>query len=201
MRTQKIAQKNEYFNSLILDIKNLENQDLTWQIKKQLPKGKKVKSFSLEDLKAYLLKRVDKNRIKAIDAINKEYDSIENAPDFESLDISIEWKKSSIWGMNPHAELTVYSKNGYARYKATASGCGYCKLSAVMADVFNQSLSLRKLILNNDNNDTLVYGLRDTYFSSGGVGVSTLQNAFDCLDLNLKQTATGKTFDVFAVNK
>lgn len=198
MRTQKIAQKNEYFNSLILDIKNLENQDLTWQIKKQLPKGKKVKSFSLEDLKAYLLKRVDKNRIKAIDAINKEYDSIENAPDFESLDISIEWKKSSIWGMNPHAELTVYSKNGYARYKATASGCGYCKLSAVMADVFNQSLSLRKLILNNDR---LIYGLRDTYFSSGGVGVSTLQNAFNCLGLELKQTATGKTFDVFAVNK
>lgn len=201
MRTQKIAQKNEYFNSLILDIKNLESQYLTWQLKNQLPKGKKIENFSLEDLKAYLLKRVDKNRIKAIDAINKEYDSIENAPDFESLDISIEWKKSATWGMNPHAELTVYSKNGYARYKATASGCGYCKLSAVMADVFNQSLSLRKLILNNDNNDTLVYGLRDTYFSSGGVGVSTLQNAFDCLDLNLKQTATGKTFDVFAVNK
>lgn len=197
MRTQKITQKNEYFDSLILDIKNLESQDLTWQLKNQLPKGKKVKSFSLEELKTYLLKRVDKNRIKAIDAINKEYDSIENAPDFESLDISIEWKKSSIWGMNPHAELTVYSKNGYARYKATASGCGYCKLSAVMADVFNQSLSLRKLILNNDR---LVYGLRDTHFSSGGVGVSTLQNAFDCLGLKLKQTATGKTFDVFSVN-
>ena len=198
MRTQKITQENEYFDSLILDIKNLESQDLTWQLKNQLPKGKKVKSFSLEDLKAYLLKRVDKNRIKAIDAVNKEYDSIENAPDFESLDISIEWKKSSTWGMNPHAELTVYSKNGYARYKATASGCGYCKLSAVMADVLNQSLSLRKLILNNDR---LVYGLRDTYFSSGGVGVSTLQNAFDCLGLKLKQTATGKTFDAFAVNK
>ena len=67
-----------------------------------------------------------------------------------------------------------------------------------MADVLNQSLSLRKLILNNDR---LVYGLRDTYFSSGGVGVSTLQNAFDCLGLKLKQTATGKTFDAFAVNK
>lgn len=197
MRTQKITQKNEYFDNLILDIKNLESQDLTWQLKDQLPKGKKVKSFSLEDLKTYLLKRIDKNRIKAIDAINKEYDSIENAPDFESLDISIEWKKSSMWGMNPHAELTVYSKNGYARYKATASGCGYCKLSAVMADVFNQSLSLRKLILNNDR---LVYGLRDTYFASGGVGVSTLQNAFDCLGLKLKQTATGKTFDAFSVN-
>ena len=197
MRTQKITQKNEYFDSLILDIKNLESQDLTWQLKNQLPKGKKVKSFSLEDLKIYLLKRIDKNRIKAIDAINKEYNSIENAPDFESLDISIEWKKSSMWGMNPHAELTVYSKNSYARYKATASGCGYCKLSAVMADVFNQSLSLRKLILNNDR---LVYGLRDTYFSSGGVGVSTLQNAFDCLGLKLKQTATGKTFDAFSVN-
>ena len=197
MRTQKITQKNEYFDSLILDIKNLESQDLTWQLENQLPKGKKVKSFSLEDLKTYLLKRIDKNRIKVIDAINKEYDSIENAPDFESLDISIEWKKSSIWGMNPHAELTVYSKNGYARYEATASGCGYCKLSAVMADVFNQSLSLRKLILNNDR---LVYGLRDTYFSSGGVGVSTLQNAFDCLGLKLKQTATGKTFDAFSIN-
>ena len=197
MRTQKITQKNEYFDSLILDIKNLESQNLTWQLENQLPKGKKVKSFSLEDLKTYLLKRIDKNRIKAIDAINKEYDSIENAPDFESLDISIEWKKSSMWGMNPHAELTVYSKNSYARYKATASGCGYCKLSAVMADVFNQSLSLRKLILNNDR---LVYGLRDTYFASGGVGVSTLQNAFDCLGLKLKQTATGKTFDAFSVN-
>jgi len=49
MRTQKITQKNKYFDSLILDIKNLESQDLTWQLKNQLPKGKKVKSFSLED--------------------------------------------------------------------------------------------------------------------------------------------------------
>jgi hypothetical protein len=198
MRTQKISQENNYFDSLILDIKNLESHNLTWQIKDQLPKGKKIKGFTLESLKIYLLERVDKNRLKAIEAINKEYDSIENAPDFKSLNISIDWKRSQMYGMNPTATLEVWTERSYASYTAKVTGCGYCKLSAVMSDVFNQSLSLRKLILNNDR---LTYGLKDTYFSGRGVGVNTLQNAFDCLGLKLKLIATGKTFDVFTVNR
>ena len=195
MRENKIAQKNEYFQFLTEEVQKLEcKANITWQLENQLPKGKRIKSFTIEDLKTYLLKRITKNNIKATEAVNKEYDLIESAPDFESLTLTVEWKRSATWGANPHAELKVWSKGSFAIYKANANGCGYCKLSAVMADVFNQSLSLRKLIL---NSETLCYGMRDTTFASGGVGLSSLQNAFDVLGYKLKQTASGKTFDVF----
>ena len=62
-------------------------------------------------------------------------------PEVESLTITIEWKKSRTWGMNPHASARVCYKNGKVGLgTARASGCGYCKRSTVIADIFNQFL-------------------------------------------------------------
>ena len=71
----------------------------------------------------------------------KEVDEVKAQPKLESLTITIEWKKSKTWGMNPHATGEAITKDGFRLVgTATASGCGYCKRSTVIADLFNQFL-------------------------------------------------------------
>ena len=68
-------------------------------------------------------------------------DAIKAQPPLESLTITIEWKKSRVWGYNPHAtgEAITTDERRHTG-TATASGCGYCKRSTVIADLFNQFL-------------------------------------------------------------
>jgi hypothetical protein len=68
-------------------------------------------------------------------------DGVKAQPKLESLTITIEWKKSRMWGMNPHATGEAITKDGFRLVgTAKASGCGYCKRSTVIADLFNQFL-------------------------------------------------------------
>lgn len=71
----------------------------------------------------------------------KRVEEVKAQPTLESLTITIEWKKSRVWGMNPHATGEAITKDGFRLVgTATASGCGYCKRSTVIADIFNQFL-------------------------------------------------------------
>ena len=46
-----------------------------------------------------------------------------------------------MWGMNPYATGEAITKDGFRLVgTAKASGCGYCKRSTVIADLFNQFL-------------------------------------------------------------
>jgi hypothetical protein len=46
--------------------------------------------------------------------------------------IAIDWKKSRMWGYNPHATVWVYYKDTSSRTEGRASGCGYDKKSAAV---------------------------------------------------------------------
>ena len=73
--------------------------------------------------------------------LQKRIDEIKAQPKLESLTITIEWKKSKTWGMNPHATGEAITKDGFRLVgTAKASGYGYCKRSTVIADLFNQFL-------------------------------------------------------------
>jgi len=75
----------------------------------------------------------------------KELEAVKAQPKLESLTITIEWKKSRMWGTNPHATGEARTIEGTRIVgTAKASGCGYCKTSTVIADLFNQFLR-RKL--------------------------------------------------------
>ena len=85
--------------------------------------------------------RKEQNYIKKV---NKEIDQDAKQPEVESLTITIEWKKSRMWGMNPHATARVLFADGKVGIgTAKASGCGYCKRSTVIADIFNQFLKYK----------------------------------------------------------
>lgn len=192
----KITEINTQFDN---KISYLDNSDLSnnWQIENLLPKGKKAKDYSKEQL----LKRIEKIRNKEILKATNEVNSILNANNFEFLKLDIEWKKSSLYNLNPHATLSIYTDKGIKEHKATATGCGYCKESAVIASVLNQSLELRKLLLNAHEQGLKSYGISTTYFSSGGVGLSSLQNAFELLGHKLNKIASGKLYDCFNTTK
>ena len=71
----------------------------------------------------------------------KKLEAVKAQPKLESLTITIEWKKSRVWGMNPHATGEARTTEGMRLVgTATAGGCGYCKRSTVIADLFNQFL-------------------------------------------------------------
>ena len=71
----------------------------------------------------------------------KRVEEVKAQARLESLTITIEWKKSRTWGANPHATGEAITEDGYRLVgTAKASGCGYCKRSTVIADLFNQFL-------------------------------------------------------------
>lgn len=71
----------------------------------------------------------------------KRLEEVKAQPRLESLTITIQWKKNRTWGSNPHATGEAITTEGRRLVgTATASGCGYCKRSTVIADLFNQFL-------------------------------------------------------------
>jgi len=94
------------------------------------PRGKTLTERQLKNARAKCVKR-----------ITTQWESMENQPIPNRLTIVVTWKKSRMWGCNPHAVARAYYNNSHrGTFKATAGGCGYDKLSTVVADVMNQSL-------------------------------------------------------------
>lgn len=137
----------------------------------------------------------------------------EQAGILKSATISIEWKRSAMWGNNPTAELqTTFEKDGYTHYSrvngSSVGGCGYDKESTAAAQVLNQSPEVMKLLYDaaerqpdKKHRDALGYGSGYgilPYFE-GGVGVSCFRSIFEKLGYKWECTASGKTFDVYTI--
>lgn len=95
--------------------------------------------------------------------------------------ISMEWKRSAMYGMNPVIE--------YDGAKCTnVSGCGYDKESAALATV------LRFLFPIDSEDHGRVY-------SHAGSGFSSIRDTLEKLGWKLEKTASGKTFDAYELTK
>lgn len=173
------------------------------------------------------LSRADAIRIatrRAFKEIEKTYlaklarlDRISNAPELEFITINTEWRPSRTWGHNPHVDAVT---NETEVYTGTASGYGYDKASAAMAEALNASPAVLKMLYtaaenalasgktftkyNNGNitwRDVLGYGSGYSilpYFE-GGVGVSCFESIFAACGYRFKQVASGKRFDAYTV--
>ena len=93
--------------------------------------------------------------------------------------INVEWRKSSCYGYCPAVMNWQNEKIAYA------SGCGYDKLSAVLAEAL-QFLSLER--------GAFVAGC-------SGAGLSTVQRRLKEHGWTLEQTASGQTFDAFKLTR
>ncbi len=86
---------------------------------------------------------------RATTQINKKYagrvahlDRVATAAPVKYFSVSVEFKRSQTWGYIPHAEVFA----GGEVFRGTASGCGYDKESAAVANAFNECDSILKLI-------------------------------------------------------
>jgi len=142
-----------------------------------------------------------------IDNIEKE----KNQKVIKALKISIEWKKSKIWGANPFASVEIIYLDG-SRYRGgnyTCSGCGYDKESTVIAQIFNEFLKYtlwNKLDIIKGERSVVPYGIyhwidQDTNLESvdfsGGIGTSSYYSIAKFIGGEFINVASGKAFDVY----
>ena len=98
----------------------------------------------------------------------------------EVFPVTVEWAKSSTWGSCPRVEY-------HGEKVAHASGCGYCKLSTVLADALHWL---------GDTDEQ-----RHSIACAGGAGVGTVRARLADAGWQLNDISSGKTFDCFTVER
>lgn len=118
------------------------------------------------------LKKNEKKRAEII----AKLEAANNADKLTYIKIEVEWKKSRTWGHNPNAE--VWTSGGYYN-TGRASGCGYDKESAAVAEALAGSHSLRRFLI---ENKIECYGVGSCYglkhLDISGKGMSELLRIF-----------------------
>jgi len=155
-------------------------------------------------------RKKDRELTKYKDEINNQ----KNQKPVKEITISIEWKKSRMWGSNPCASAEIKFVDGsYLRSNNyTANGCGYCKESTVIADIFNDFLRYRLWQIKDkdlEKPSIIPYGIqiynsinrleikKDNRYYEGGVGTNCYTSISEFVGGEFENIASGKTFDVF----
>lgn len=191
----------------------------TWQYNDLIPKGKKVDNFTFNALKGYLIMRKEKAIYKAIEREVNKINTVASAGELLQVKITMEWKRSKMWGSNPSAECwySYKDKNGNfnSGYVVSGSigGCGYDKGSTAVANCLNQINEVLKpfyyqkneALANGEksNHELLGYGSGYGILPSieGGVGVSCYNSIFNKIGFEFNTVASGKSFDAYTITK
>ena len=195
----------------ISNLNKAKKEDFTnlWYYSEKLTKRQKeklTKSEQKEILKNQIIKDYEKKLAKDLKRIN----TIKNANNgIVSIIINVEWVKNPTWGYNPHA--TIYTNNEDTT-EGKASGCGYDKQSAAIAEALNKNNDILKLLYtyknkkmtlkNTNNRDILGYGSGYGVLPcfEGGVGVPSLLNIFKKLGYTITEHHTEKS-DFYQITK
>lgn len=212
------AEQKKRLEDFIFEINQLTDRSQldVWQYRDLLPKGKNVKELSFKALKAYLIGRKEKFIYKAIEREVSKINAIANAGELIEVKISIEWKRSQMWGSNPKSEAWAAftdkdgNRNSIAVSDGSVSGCGYDKQSTAVANCLNQiNEVLKPLYQLRDKDPNLelrqLFGYGSGYGIlpriEGGVGVSCYPEIFAKIGFDFKTVASGKTFEVYTITK
>jgi len=225
MKTLTKAQVQTFYPNLFTEI-STEEQKRTLEFSEKLEacntiddikKNNWLRSYitpamdklSFTELNAKLIAKREKSTAKKLAKIADELNQVFNAPDFTTVKISVEWKRSQMWGSNPSCEAVVIGQGVYN--SGSVGGCGYDKLSTAVANSLNQSKSILKALYNykeaigatKTNRDIFGYGSGYGILPSleGGVGVSCYPDIFKTIGYKFQGIAHGKTFDAYLIEK
>lgn len=143
--------------------------------------------------------------LKHLKQENDNKKSLLTMSDIKRFYFDVTWKKSRYWGYCPRAEWECWLVDGtYLHGTEYASGCGYDKLSQVLADAFNKvgkGMAWRK----RNSRKAAPYGIRHVgkgadkgylpYFE-GGIGASCYYKIAEYLGGKM-EWHEGKTWDSF----
>lgn len=119
----------------------------------------------------------------------------------ESVNISVEFTRSRIWGSIPHATITAEQRRTFG----TASGCGYDKESAAIASAMNQNPEVMRILYDHaESGEGFPYSVH-TFAGlpsfDGGCGVSCFRSVFEACSYEWRQVGNGKTFNAYAITR
>lgn len=166
--------------------------------------GQLTREKAVEIAKGRAIKKIEKEVAAKI----AKLDAAEAAPALSYLSISVEWKRSKTWGANPTAE----SRSNYAVGTGTASGCGYDKESAAIAEALNSDPAVmrelyavadRALMEGKAYRDYIGYGSGYSiipYFE-GGVGSNCFWSIFEKMGFDVRRVGSGKMYDCWTVER
>ncbi len=92
----------------------------------------------------FAIKRMNKEIEKEISLKLAHLEAVANAPEVHYISVNVEYRRSSTWGYNPAVEVITNGESGI--FTGYASGCGYDKESAAVAEAFNKSLGILKVL-------------------------------------------------------
>ncbi len=157
--------------------------------------------------------------LKKIDKIEKstleQLATVAACPAVDWLSISVNWTRSKTWGYNPHAVIMADN----ATTEGNASGCGYDKESAAVAQALNDNPGILRILY-----ETAEKALKDGYTLStngdkwgdilgygsgygilpdfeGGVGCSCFRSIFEKCGYTWKTGRSTSTFNGYTVSK
>ena len=117
------------------------------------------------------------------------------------INISVEWHRSAVWGYNPSATVAA----DYRRTYGKASGCGYDKESAAVAEALNANPEALKIIYKYVNEGgSLPYGARvwaGLPSFAGGCGVGCYRSIFEACGYEWRQVGSGKLFNCYTIER
>ena len=145
-----------------------------------------------------MLARAALQQRKSLIAAETKMDKANSAEYPEKITITVEWKRSKSWGMNPTATVRA----GSCTTTGFATGCGYDKESAAVASAMNKNYSILKVWYEHaEKGGQFEYSISGAEHSmlpymDGGCGMSAVSNVFKKLGFRCEEEH-GSLFDMY----
>lgn len=154
-----------------------------------------------ECVKAKMLGRFHRENEKARSA---KLEKLEAAAAYslpDCVSVGVEWKKNATWGYNPTATICAAKR----RTEGKASGCGYDKGSAAIAEACNLNPEIMRILYEHaEKGGAFPYSVH-TFAGlpsfDGGCGVSCFGPVFAACGYTWRNVASGKLYDAFTIEK
>lgn len=208
LRKEVIAENETYCENMLKIIKEREEilkRESTPTRWNQYQK----KMITYPELIEYTSERIKRKYRKAIQSELEVLKQIEEAETPKEIVIHVDWVKNTYYGNNPHATIT----DGKRRYFGSASGCGYDKRSAAIAEALNQSCSILKILCNKKEHELQIgktgtngklIGYGSGYSAipnfEGGVGIESFRRIFENCNYNWNDYS-GEKYDMYIITK
>lgn len=208
LRKEVIAENEKYCNIMLEAIEKREEvlkRESTPTRWAQYQQNK----ITYNELVEYTSKRIKRKYEKLLQSDLKLLEQIAKTERSEEITIYVNWIRNPYWGNNPHAEV----RDDRRKYFGSASGCGYDKRTASIAEAANQSLQILKILCDKKelelkkgkagkNGDLIGYGLSYSAIPKleGGVGISSFRNIFENCGYKWNDYS-GEKYDMYIITE
>lgn len=115
--------------------------------------------------------------------------------------ISVEFVRSKTYGHNPHATIEGTANRTHGK----ASGCGYDKESAAIAEALNANPEIMRALYDYAESDGgKLYGVNNFFgvpYFAGGCGVSCIRDIFAALGYKFEQITSNNTYNLYSIER